>query len=77
MKIYTSARLDCGARADIRSFNVLNLLLPKWFDRLGAYQLPLRLASESTYGGRSTAYCAAVITSHAGVFYFFFPARTD
>lgn len=41
-------------RAGIGSFNSLNLLLPKWFVRLWAYQLRLWPASECTYGGKST-----------------------
>lgn len=64
-----------GTHVGISSFNVLNLSIPKWFVRRRAYQLPLRPASECTYGRRSTFLQAAVITSFAG--FFFFPAGAD
>lgn len=64
-----------GTHAGIGPFNVLNLSIPKWFVRRRAYQLPLRPASECTYGRRSTFLLAAVITSFAG--FFFFPAGAD
>lgn len=65
-----------GTHAGTGPFNILNLSILKWFVRRRAYQLPLRPASECTYGRRSTFLLAAVITSLAGVF-FFFPAGAD
>lgn len=64
-----------GTHEGTGPFNVLNLSIPKWFVRRRAYQLPLRPASECTYGRRSTFLLAAVITSFAGFFFSFLPAQ--